>query len=345
MPPTISTVIPTFRRPQLLRRAILSVLSQNGPPLEVCVFDNASGDNTARIVAELAAIDPRVRYFCHERNIGGVANFRHALSQVSTPFFTLLCDDDIMLPGFFEQAMRGFETHAEAAFWAGVTVRITPEGTVYDARVENWPREGLFSPPEGLLQMTGGMAPLITGIVFRREVIEEIGLTELDIGAPSDYDFLLRIAAQKSFIISKRAVAMFTLNPHAMSEQAPFSAHWPGWLNIIRNVTSIQALSSETRQRVDQALNAESRRMLFRRSAYALSKRDHDFVRQAAQVLRQHYGIWFHSNLLLLLSTLCGNLAPAQWCYTKTYEAATLVALTRRSALQKRYGMLFRYMD
>src|SRR5690242_8086487 len=37
----ITAVIPTYRRPHLLRRAITSVLTQESAPLQVCVYDNA----------------------------------------------------------------------------------------------------------------------------------------------------------------------------------------------------------------------------------------------------------------------------------------------------------------
>lgn len=50
--PMITTIIPTYRRPRLLRRAIRSVLNQTYPHFQVCVYDNASGDETATIVAD-----------------------------------------------------------------------------------------------------------------------------------------------------------------------------------------------------------------------------------------------------------------------------------------------------
>ena len=73
--PQITTVIPTYRRPKLLRRAIESVLAQTYPHLTVTVFDNASGDETEEVVGELARRNPRVRYHCHPETIGASANF------------------------------------------------------------------------------------------------------------------------------------------------------------------------------------------------------------------------------------------------------------------------------
>jgi len=55
MEPLITTIIPTYRRPKLLRRAIKSVLGQTFPHFQVCVYDNASGDETPDVVAEISS--------------------------------------------------------------------------------------------------------------------------------------------------------------------------------------------------------------------------------------------------------------------------------------------------
>ena len=87
MTPTITTILPTFRRPERLKKAIRSVLNQTYPHFQVCIYDNASDDATASVVAEFASIDPRVKYHCHPQNIGAAENFQYGLDRVETPFF------------------------------------------------------------------------------------------------------------------------------------------------------------------------------------------------------------------------------------------------------------------
>jgi glycosyltransferase involved in cell wall biosynthesis len=70
--PLITVIIPTYRRPKMLGRAIRSVLNQTFPDLQVCVYDNASGDETTQVVVEFAERDSRVRYHCHAANIGAI---------------------------------------------------------------------------------------------------------------------------------------------------------------------------------------------------------------------------------------------------------------------------------
>jgi glycosyltransferase involved in cell wall biosynthesis len=52
----ITTIIPTFMRPQLLGRAIRSVLGQSYPHFEVHVYDNASGDETPQSLRSLPSM-------------------------------------------------------------------------------------------------------------------------------------------------------------------------------------------------------------------------------------------------------------------------------------------------
>jgi glycosyltransferase involved in cell wall biosynthesis len=81
----VTTVIATYRRPKPLQRAIKSVSAQTYPHFQVCVYDNASGDETAAVVRELAESDPRVNYCCHTQNMGAFSSFSYGIEQVATP--------------------------------------------------------------------------------------------------------------------------------------------------------------------------------------------------------------------------------------------------------------------
>src|SRR5271166_1045347 len=120
--PTITTVIPTYRRPALVVRAIRSALAQTYPNVEVVVCDNASGDETREAVSSIARGDSRVKYHCQRENIGFVRNFNFGLSRVETPYFSLLSDDDFLLPEFYEHAVRDLAGSTSAALFIGNTL-------------------------------------------------------------------------------------------------------------------------------------------------------------------------------------------------------------------------------
>jgi glycosyltransferase involved in cell wall biosynthesis len=97
--PAISVIIPTAAwtaRGAALRRAIASVLDQEGVDLEVIVVVNGA-DHDRDLLAELRA-DPRLRVeFRAEASLP--AAHRHGRRLVSKPYFSFIDDDDEFLPG------------------------------------------------------------------------------------------------------------------------------------------------------------------------------------------------------------------------------------------------------
>ena len=52
------------------------------------------------VVTELMKNDSRVTYDCHPADIGSYGNFNHGIRSVRTPFFSLLSDDDFLVPDY-----------------------------------------------------------------------------------------------------------------------------------------------------------------------------------------------------------------------------------------------------
>lgn len=241
--PLITTIIPTFRRPALLGRAIRSVLNQTFPHFQVCVYDNASGDATAEVVQEFMQKDPRVTYYCHPENIGAGANFNYGLMRVETPFFSFLSDDDILLPEFYETTLEGFKNYPEAAFAAGSVIAMTEKGQVVSHQLSTWPRYGYYAPPDGLLEMLGYKHPMWTGVLFRREIISAVGQLD-EVGPLSDMDYELRIAAHFPFVLLEKPCAIFVHHSTSLST-APYTdmgQFWPGFAKMIVNLDKVATL-------------------------------------------------------------------------------------------------------
>src|SRR3982074_105970 len=128
--PLVTTVIPTYRRPQLLRRAIESALNQTRPEGRVAVYDDASGDETEAVVRDLIARDSRVSYYRHESNQGLTANFRFALERIETPYFSILSNDAMLWPRLYEAGLGALESHPEAAFAATQVIHVDDQERV-----------------------------------------------------------------------------------------------------------------------------------------------------------------------------------------------------------------------
>lgn len=337
--PLVTTVVPTYRRPRLLKRAISSALAQ-GSFTCVSVFDNCSGDETADVVARVAAGQRRVQYHVQPRNLGALANFEFGVRSVKTPFFSILSDDDYLLPGFYERALAGLEAHPEAMFWVGVTLNVDTSGCIWDARLTRWKEEGLYLPPAGALAMTGGKAPTWTGIVFRREVLDLVGFLDPEALGPSDFDYTIRLGALLPFVFERVPVAVFTINPEGFSETQPLASFWPGWLKMLANVQHHAGLGEEAKLRLLAALNRDAKRMLFRRGVNALAAGRIDFANDAADVLLDHYELRLKPAILRSLASACLGVPGFQRALSCCYRMLERSIVHSRSQLRDKYAHL-----
>ena len=214
--PIITTIIPTYRRPYLLRRAIRSVLDQSYPHVQVCVYDNASDDDTAEVVKALASQDSRVRYYRHPENIGSQENFIFGVARVDTPLFNLLSDDDFLLPGFLAEATSALQNNPTAGFFFGAILSADPEGRVIG--LSDFGSEG-GQPclPSKLFQLLVPNTRTWTSILFRRTLLDCLGGLKRETSYGADTDFILRSAARYPAALSNTPCAVFTLHPGSIS--------------------------------------------------------------------------------------------------------------------------------
>ena len=213
----------------------------------MCVYDNASGDETAQVVAELAEKDSRVKYYCHQKNIGGVKNFNFGLSKVDTSYFSILSDDDILLPDFYKKAIEGFKKYPEAIFSATQTM------TVRNKKVEgisfsNY-EEKLYQSSGGLLKMSNNLGSTAwTGTLFKREVIKEVGLLDEEIQGPVDCDFLLRIASAFPYVVLKSPGAIFFIHKLSWSSTVSPVESFNGFIKILEKIKNNKKIPASIRE-------------------------------------------------------------------------------------------------
>ena len=283
----ITTIIPTYRRPKLLQRAIQSVLNQTYPHFQVYVCDNASGDETSSVVNDIAKKDPRVKYHCHSENIGGFRNFQFGMQQVQTPFFNLLSDDDFLLPNFFQLGIGAFKDNPKAIFFAGATLHSDENGKIFGIPLNSW-KEGIYDPPYGFIEMLHKGHPEWTGIIFRKEVLTKVYLDPV-VGPGGDYDFELRLAAEFPIVISKTPCAIFYLHRDSISYQSHLNACWPGHLKIIENINGIESLPSEIKKQASDLISKRLLKRIFRAGIKAIIRNDFIEASYAAQILKEKF--------------------------------------------------------
>ncbi len=186
--PSVSVVVPTHDRPEMLRRAIQSIVEQDyeGPIDVIVVFDRADPDET--LVSDTA--DRTVRVMRNVRTPGLPGGRNTGIAACPDAEFVAFCDDDdLWMPG--KLATQIDLMHDRADVW------LTTTGIVIDFDGERSDRP---SPAAELTvaslarERTTEAHP--STFVFRRSAIDTVGDVDETIpgGYSEDYDYLLRIA-------------------------------------------------------------------------------------------------------------------------------------------------------
>jgi len=99
----VSVVIPTYNRAKTIRRAIESVLCQTYQNLEVIVVDDASEDETKKIVDNIQ--DNRIQYVLLEQNHGACYARNVGINRASGEYIGFLDSDDAWMEKKLERQL------------------------------------------------------------------------------------------------------------------------------------------------------------------------------------------------------------------------------------------------
>jgi glycosyltransferase involved in cell wall biosynthesis len=190
--PLISVVIPTRNRPDYLREAIASALAQTYTNIEVLVRDNASGDETRRVVESFD--DPRLSYYRNEINVGPTRNVMAGCVAAHGKYVANLHDDDVWEPAFLEQLVRPLEANSSIAIAFCDHHIIDASGQLDTAmtrkNTRQWKRDRLapgFHQPLHRIAVVDMSIPLSMAALIRRDAVNWNDVPDL----PSCYDVWL----------------------------------------------------------------------------------------------------------------------------------------------------------
>ena len=194
--PLVTVVLPTRDRPHYLREALASALQQRYRNIEVLVRDNASTDETRRVVQSFG--DPRIRYHRHTEDVGPTENIISGCREARGEYVASLHDDDVWEPDFLEKLVPPLEANSAAVVAFADHYIIDAEGRIDPAKTHRnthrWRRhllrQGLHAPLYRIAVLDKSI-PLCVAAVIRRAAIDWHDIPDL----PSSYDLWLMYLA------------------------------------------------------------------------------------------------------------------------------------------------------
>ncbi|MCX7086163.1 MAG: glycosyltransferase family 2 protein [Methylococcales bacterium] len=110
----VSVIIPCYRCSSTIHRAVQSIIEQSQQPAEIILVDDASGDNTLHILAEIETQYPDlVKVIALSKNVGAGGARNVGWSMASQSFVAFLDSDDAWHPKKIEVQYNFMRTNPE----------------------------------------------------------------------------------------------------------------------------------------------------------------------------------------------------------------------------------------
>jgi glycosyltransferase involved in cell wall biosynthesis len=220
--PTVSVVMATYNRSELLPYSIGSVMRQSFPDWELLVIGDACTDDTAQVVAALASADPRIRFVnCTPRCGEQAGPNNHGVGLARGRYIAFLNHDDLWLADHLARGLSTLEASgADLVFPLPLNIDRLGVPRLYRVDVDGLYHPWIFVPASYW--------------VMRRQMAADIGpwrMSDEIWGVNTSQDFLYRAwKAGKRMVLDRRVSCLvFSSGDRPQSYKQRDSselAHW-----------------------------------------------------------------------------------------------------------------------
>jgi glycosyltransferase involved in cell wall biosynthesis len=182
--PAITVVTPSFNQGPFIRRTIESVLSQKVHGLEYLVYDAMSTDGTPAVLAEFSGELTAVI----ERDAGQADAVNKGLRAARGDVIGWLNSDDVYYPGALAQVLEIFAANPGIDVIYGDADHIDEHDGVMEA---------YYTEPFDYQRLKEVCFLCQPAVFFRRSVVEQYGPLDAGLRYCMDFEYWLRILADK----------------------------------------------------------------------------------------------------------------------------------------------------
>ena len=198
--PRVSVVVPLYNHATYIGDAIASILAQGTIVKEIIVIDDGSTDDSAAVMQDLAARDPRIS-FTRQANQGAHATINAGLARCNGTLLTILNSDDAFLPGRLTALAAALDAAPDADIAASGLQFMDGAGA---AIANPWYQDQLAFHRSGVelgaALVNGNFLMTTSNLLFRRTALGTIGPFAA-LRYVHDLDWLLRALARGHKIV------------------------------------------------------------------------------------------------------------------------------------------------
>jgi glycosyltransferase involved in cell wall biosynthesis len=228
----ITIAITVYNRREYVLGAVRSALKQT-IPVKVIVVEDCGPDQGLRdfIVSEFGS---RIEYFRNPQNRGLFDNWNACMEHCRTPWFSILHDDDLLLPDFIEKLLEVARAAPGRGLYFGRINRLMPDGKTMPPGKVDWPGWRELGSGEGLNELMDESILGFPGHLICVAHAQSLGGFRKNSWYTGDWDMWFRLALKYGGVESTAAVAVGRC--HDSWDRASTRIVRKGWKWLLDNV-------------------------------------------------------------------------------------------------------------
>ncbi|MBQ6569298.1 MAG: glycosyltransferase family 2 protein [Clostridia bacterium] len=193
MRPLVSVIVPTYNRPNMVLRAVNSILGQDYDNIEIIVVDDNPADSQARReteeVMKAFAGSSRVKYIKDRKSLGGSGARNIGIDIVSGDYVSFLDDDDVYLQGKISAQVDFMEKSGCDMSFSNVRIHDTADNLI-DFREHEQYLDSMDNTELLKQHIMHSLTPTAT-YMYKTEMLKKVGGFR-DVPVGQEFDLMLR---------------------------------------------------------------------------------------------------------------------------------------------------------
>jgi len=203
--PMVSVIVPTYNRPDTLRRTLESIAAQTYKRIEAIVVNDAGEDVSGVIDTFHDRLS--IKYLVHHKNKGLAAVRNTAIKHATGQYIAYLDDDDIFHPQHIETAVKVLTTtNYKAVYTDAYRAYQTKKGDTYQVIKKDIPYS--IDYVKGIFYKTN-ITPVLC-VVHDRTCFDEAGIFDESLPVLEDWDLWIRMSEKYDFYHIQKVTCEFS---------------------------------------------------------------------------------------------------------------------------------------
>lgn len=183
----ISVVMPVYNGEKYLKESIESILNQSYKNFEFIIIDDASTDDSLKIIKKYAKKDKRIKLLQNKTNLKEPKSRNRGFAIARGKYISIMDADDISLSNRFELQLRAFKNDKNLSVCGGAIDIIDDQGFIIGKR--SYPKT-----TEEIKRTLSIRSPFANpSVMFKKLILKKVGFYDETFFSSNDYDFWFRV--------------------------------------------------------------------------------------------------------------------------------------------------------